>query len=57
MTLPGPPPGEFNSKSWRSMRPIDYVPCGRCGLRGHVAADCDLRIDPLARSGLGPVLP
>jgi hypothetical protein len=30
---------EANSKAGRALKPEDFVPCTRCGLRGHVAGD------------------
>jgi hypothetical protein len=41
-----------NSKSLRTLAAADFVPCARCGLRGHVAGDAD-RCIGLRSTGLG----
>lgn len=36
------------SKSLRSLRLVDLIPCTYCGLRGHVAGDPDRCIQPIS---------
>lgn len=41
--------GETDSRSFRTLKPADFIRCARCGLRGHTAESCDLRGDATAR--------